>query len=68
MDYPRVIGRASAPGDNDLIRDRAMHFRFRGLKFVALDVVVTRKQTQRRARVLADVAKVGRMRLAGELY
>lgn len=66
-DYPRVIARPAAPTDDDLIRDRALHFRVRGLKFASLDVVVTRKLMQRRPKDLADVARVGRLRLAGHL-
>jgi hypothetical protein len=64
-DYPRAIARGRAPDDDRLIGDRALHFRVRGLKFAALEVVVTRKLLQRRPKDLADVAKVGRMRLAG---
>ncbi len=66
-DYPRAIARAEAPGDDHLVGDRALHFRYRGLKFASLDVVVERKQTQRRAKDLADVARVAHMRLAGKL-
>ncbi len=66
-DYPRVIARPAAPTDDDLVRDRALHFRVRGLKFASLDIVVTRKLAQRRPKDLADVALVGRMRLAGRL-
>jgi Flp pilus assembly protein TadD len=67
QDYPRVIARAAAPTDDDLIRDRALHFRVRGLKFAALDVVLDRKLAQRRPKDLADAELVGRMRLAGRL-
>lgn len=66
-DYPRVLARAAAPGDDELIRDRALHFRVRGLKFAASEVVLARKQTQRRPKDLADVARIGRLRLAGRL-
>lgn len=65
--YPRAIARDAAPTDDQLVGDRALYFRFRGLKFAALDVVVTRKLTQRRDKDLADVAKVGQLRLAGRL-
>jgi hypothetical protein len=67
QDYPRVVARAAAPTDDDLIRDRALHFRVRGLKFASLDVVLDRKLAQRRPKDLADAARVGRMRLAGLL-
>lgn len=66
-DYPRVIARGSAPTDDDLIRDRALHFRVRGLKFATLDVVVERKLLQARPKDLEDAARVGRMRLDGGL-
>lgn len=62
-DYPRAkIGSSTAPTDDDLIRDRALHVRVRGLKFADLDIVVTRKQTQRRFKDLMDVALVARQR------
>ena len=62
QDYPREVGRAPFT-DNDLIRDRALHVRFRGLKFASLDIVVKRKLMQRRPKDLSDVALVGRARL-----
>lgn len=62
-DYPRAkVGENIAPNDQDLIYDKALHIRFRGLKFANLDVVVNRKQTQRRFKDLMDVALVGRDR------
>lgn len=62
LNYPRTLLRPSAPTDNDLIRDRALHTRFRGLKFASLDVVITRKQTQRRPKDLVDIALSSRIR------
>lgn len=67
-DYPRSIANLKpAPTDNDLIRDRHLHIRVRGFKFAHLDVVVTRKQMQRREKDLADVALVSKLRLEGVL-
>lgn len=66
-DYPRAILRQPAATDNDLIRDRGLHIRVRGLKFAALDVVLTRKQTQRRPKDLMDVKLATQMRLKGLL-
>ena len=58
-DYPRAeVGRANAPSDNQLVTDTALHIRFRGLKVAALNIVLTRKQTQRRFKDLMDIALV----------
>ncbi len=58
-DYPRAeVGCVNAPNDNQLITDTALHIRFRGLKVAALNVVLTRKQTQRRFKDLMDIALV----------
>lgn len=58
-DYPRAeVGRANAPNDNQLIQDSALHIRFRGLKVAALNIVLTRKQTQQRFKDKMDVALV----------
>jgi len=57
--YPRAILEShTLPIDDDLIRDRHLHVRVRGLKFASLDVVTKRKQIQRRFKDLMDVALV----------
>lgn len=67
-DYPRTIAHlGKAPTDEDLIRDRGLHIHVRGLKFAQLDVVITRKQMQRRPKDLADIARVSELRLKGLL-
>lgn len=62
-DYPRALLRSSAPTDNDLIHDRALHIYVRGLKFASLDMVLTRKQAQRRPKDLTDIELASRQRL-----
>lgn len=61
LDYPRAkVGFINPPSDDDLIKDRALHILVRGLKFANLDVVITRKQTQRRFKDMMDIALVGK--------
>ena len=53
--YARSFGNQAAPSDDELIDDPSRHFYVRGMRFAHPEVVLTRKQHQRREKDLRDL-------------
>jgi len=60
FNYPRSFSSAPALTDDEMIADPAAHFYVRGIRFADPDIVLTRKQHQRRDKDLRDAALLGR--------